>query len=200
MSDRLAGCLVLPARTGCKIKSTVVACRNHLKQVALGQIVWENDYDSRGLAEHLPTDVASVRRSLTPDGINSYYQALSNELTSPVILICPSDRRSPAPDFRSLTTNNISYFLNIDAMFDISASTALNGDRHITFTPAPHEQIVTLTTNLSLDWARNVGHSSPSTRIGIIALVDGSVQRASRRDLDELMAPSRASNHRLLFP
>ena len=34
-----------------------------------------------------------------------------------------------------LTTNHLSYFLNLDAMSGIDASTAVNGDRHIAFTP-----------------------------------------------------------------
>lgn len=173
------------------------ACSSNLKQLLLGQMVWADDYESRGLAEHLLIDDAGARKSLTRGEIASYFQSLSNSLGSPKTLTCPSDNRKPAPDFQSLTTNHLSYFLNLDAMSGIDPSTALNGDRHITFTPAPHGQIVTLTTNLSMQWTKKLGHDG----VGNVVSVDGSVQRTSSRELAKmLLPPSNTAPQRLLFP
>ncbi len=166
---------------------------NNLRQVALGEIVWSNDHRST----NLPAGDAGFGWLLSSGDITSYYLALSNELVSPKILACPSDSRNPAPDFRSLTTNHLSYFLNLNATSYIDASIAVNGDRHISFSPAPLGQTVTLTPNLSMQWTKKIGHGD----IGNIALVDGSVQKTSNRDLAAtLLSPSNTVPQRLLFP
>jgi len=57
-----------------------------------------------------------------------------------------------------LTTNHLSYFLNLDAsagsegctLTAAEASTVLHGDRQIAFKPTARGPIVTITTNLSI--------------------------------------------------
>lgn len=184
--------LLLPAlsKSG---RTQMPVCMSNLKQVVLGEMVWSNDHRST----NLPAGDAGFGRLISSGDITSYYLALSNELVSSKILACPSDSRKPAPDFRSLTTNHLSYFLNINATSYIDASTAVNGDRHITFTPTPNGQIVTLTTNLSMQWTKGAGHDG----FGNVALVDGSVQRTSSRELTMmLLPPSNSVPQRLLFP
>ena len=186
-------------------KAPLTACGSQLKQVALAQIVWANDNESTIFLAQVSTNARGFRELLSPTTLPHYFQSLSNELVSPRILTCPSDTRKPANDFESLTTNHLSYFLNMDArpvavtstVPDAETSNVLHGDRHITFSPAARGQIVTLTTNLSLRWTRKKGHGI----IGNIALADGSVMKATDRDLAEyLLAPSRVSVQRLLFP
>ena len=189
--------LLLPSLGGASQRTSVVRCISNLKQVALGEIIWAYDHRSEGLITNLPAGDAGFGRLLSFGGIASYYQALSNELVSPVILACPSDSRTPAPDFRSLTTNHLSYFLNLETKSGIDTSTAINGDRHISFTPTPLGQTVTLTTNLSMQWTKKLGHNG----VGNLALVDGSVQKTTSRDLaTTLLFPSNTVPHRLLFP
>jgi len=189
--------LLLPKAGGNRQKATTTACLSHLKQVALGQIIWANEHSSGGPTTNLPAGDAGFGKHLSSDGIASYYRALSNELVSPVILTCPSDNRRPAADFQSLTTNHLSYFLNMDVRSVAETSTALNGDRHITFTPAPSGQTMTLTPNLSVQWTKKLGHRN----LGNVALVDGSVQKTTSRDLTLiLLPPSNILPQRLLFP
>jgi type II secretory pathway pseudopilin PulG len=185
--------LLLPRLGKSGVKAPVTACISNLKQVALGQFIWANDH----LSTNLPASDAGIDRLLSSSDIASYYKTLSNELLSPKILTCPSDSRKPVNDFRSLTTNHLSYFLNMDAMAGIDASTPVNGDRHITFTPAPNGQIVTLTTNLSMQWTKKLGHGV----MGNISFIDGSVQKTINRDLAAtLLPPSNTVPQRLLFP
>jgi len=193
--------------------SPVTACGSNLKQMALAEIVWANDHDATNkmtVAEivwandatntfpaHRSTNYGGFRELLSPGSLPHFYRALSNELINPRLLTCPSDSRKPTEDFASLTSNQLSYFLNMDARSEAETSTAIHGDRHITFNPAARGQIVTLTTNLSLGWTRKAGHGS----VGNISLADGSVMKATDRDLTELLlAPSRVSVQRLLFP
>lgn len=185
--------LLLPAGHGCKEKAPMTACVNNLRQVTLGQLIWVNDHPS---TNH-PASDGGFGRLLTPDDIASYYKTLSNELLSPKILTCPSDTRKPVDDFRSLTTNHLSYFLNMDARSATETETAINGDRHISFTPLPLGQTVTLTPNLSMQWTKKLGHGD----VGNVALVDGSAQKTSSRDLTLILLPrSNTVPQRLLFP
>ena len=187
--------LLLPslAKSG---PSRLTACASNLRQMALAEIVWANDRDLTNIfIAQLSTNAGGFQKLLSPGSLPHFYRALSNELVNPRILACPLDNRKPADNFASLTTNHLSYFLNMDAR--PNTETALHGDRHITFNPAAHGQIVALTTNLSLGWTRTKNHGS----IGNIAFADGSVAKATDRDLTEsLLAPSRVSVHRLLFP
>jgi prepilin-type N-terminal cleavage/methylation domain-containing protein/prepilin-type processing-associated H-X9-DG protein len=190
--------LLYPTSRGCKEKGPVTACVNNLKQVALSEIVWANDHEPTNVFfAQRSTNAGGFRELLLPGSLPHFYRALSNELVNPRILTCPSDSRKPTEDFASLTTNHLSYFVNMDVRSEAEITTALHGDRHITFNPAARGQVVTLTTNLSLGWTRRVGHGN----IGNIAFADGSVAKSTDRDLIEsLMVPSRVSVQRVLFP
>ena len=175
----------------------MTACRSNLKQVALAHAVWASDNGPDGGTNDLPAADPNIAKALRSGGIASYYQSLSNELIEPRILKCPSDNRNYATDFSSLTASHISYFLNLSALSSVDASKVMNGDRYVTFTPEPSGQTVTITANLSMQWTKKLGHGD----VGNIALVDGSVQRTSSRELAKmLLPPSNTFPQRLLVP
>ncbi len=181
------------------MNASATVCMNNLRQTALAEISWAYHHDPQHVAANLPAADPNMTKLLVAGGIASYYQALSNELVSPIILACPSDRRSPTSDFQLLTTNHLSYFLNLEAksVAETESETAINGDRHVSFTPAPLGQTVTLIPNLSMQWTKKLGHNG----VGNIALVNGSVQRTSSRYLaTTLLPPSNTVPQRLLFP
>lgn len=185
--------VLLPALATNNRKAPATACINNLKQAALGQLTWANDH----LATNYSSNDAIYGRLVASGDIASYYKALSNELVSPKILSCPSDSRRPVDDFRSLTTNHLSYFLTLDAMKAFDPLNALNGDRHLSFSPARHGQTVTLDTNVTMRWTKQLGHGVS----GNISFLDGSVQRTLNRDLaTALQSPSNKLPCRLLFP
>ena len=64
------------------------------------------------------------------DGVYHHFQVMSNELNTPVILVCPSDVRGFARDFSSLRNANISYFVNLDAG-EATPAMPLCGDRNL---------------------------------------------------------------------
>jgi len=184
--------------TNCKSKAPLTACGSQLKQLALAEIVWANDHEPTNIFfAQRSTNAGGFRELLSPGSLPHFYRALSNELIDPRLLTCPSDSRKPTEVFASLTTNHLSYFVNMDARSEAESSIAIHGDRHITFNPAARGQVVTLTTNLSLGWTKKTGHGS----VGNLAIADGSVAKATDRDLREyLLFPSRQTAHRLLFP
>src|SRR5882672_893124 len=110
--------LALPIRRASS-KAPLTACGSQLKQIALAQIVWANDNEAANtFAAYRSTNYGGFRELLLPLGLAQFYRSLSNELVNPRILTCPSDTRKPTEDFESLTTNNLSYFLNMDARSD----------------------------------------------------------------------------------
>ena len=81
--------MFLPALSKAKAKAQRIQCANNMKQVGLAARMWANDH-----AERFPPD----------------YLAMSNELVSPKILVCPSDvRRQRSADWSDFTKNGSSY-------------------------------------------------------------------------------------------
>ena len=106
---------MLPALAMAKQKAQIAADENNLKQIGLAMRVWAGNHN-----DHLPMNVSTnqggVRELCSPgmDGFdrNSWllFQALSNELGSPQLLVAPGDSTSqPAPDFQHLQAFNVSY-------------------------------------------------------------------------------------------
>jgi prepilin-type processing-associated H-X9-DG protein len=81
-------------------RHTRIECASNLKQIGLAMAMYSGSYQGR-----YPMD------STNPTLVGSM-QLLSNILPSATVLYCYGDRRPgahPEPDFRKLTTNNISY-------------------------------------------------------------------------------------------
>ena len=65
------------------------------------------------------------------EGVFRYFQAVSNELGNPQLLLCPTDwERHAAANFTFLGNSNISYFLQLNAS-DTSPVAVLAGDRNL---------------------------------------------------------------------
>ena len=91
-----------------------INCVNNLKQIGLGFRIWEGDHGDK-----YPFDVSTNTggtMELTPakDGFYQdaylFLRAMSNELTVPLLLICPNDKaKQPASDWASVSASNVTY-------------------------------------------------------------------------------------------
>src|SRR2546426_3466203 len=91
----LAG-LLLPALASSKAKAKRIACVNNLKQSSLGFRMWANDN-----AEKFPWNL-SVNDGGSADSPDwtDHFRTCSNELSTPVILLCPTDiKKTPATNW-----------------------------------------------------------------------------------------------------
>ena len=117
--------LLLPALAKAKAKAQRVQCTSNLKQVGLSTRIWSNDNQDR-----FPWDLDIQSGGSRPNGgglgeIVDHFLIMSNELSTPKILNCPSDgAKSRAVRFAGLVDgakvndfgqNHISYTIGHEA-------------------------------------------------------------------------------------
>jgi hypothetical protein len=92
-----------------------VTCINNLKQIGLAFKTWALD-NSNCYPFNLNTNAGGTRElcAVGADGFDSnavrHLQVMSNELSTPLLLVCPKDKsKTRAADFGHLTRSNITY-------------------------------------------------------------------------------------------
>ena len=203
----LAG-MLLPALAKAKAKAQKIACTNNLKQVGLSFKIFANDHgDSFPLGISTNQGGSSEFRGVAgrpSQTIFWHLVVMSNELSTPKVIVCPSDAgRYTATNFADIIYNNqanqgqnqaISYVIGYDAQ-DTYPQMILSGDRNMT-NNSPTSQprsyagpiadaksmVVAFRTNhtdtVGAGYDKNVHQSS-----GNLALGDGSVQPATTSSL-----------------
>jgi prepilin-type processing-associated H-X9-DG protein len=130
--------LLLPAFNQATARARRLQCLDHLHQAGLAFNGYAHDHDGKfpmqvpsssgGSAEF----VQAAYRVSGPFYFSfRHFQALSAELGTPRVVVCPADDRSAAASFRVLSNANVSYFVgaNADAA---KPNSILAGDRNVT--------------------------------------------------------------------
>jgi hypothetical protein len=108
------------------------------------------------------------------------FQLLSNELSTPLILTCPADDRTPAKNWgRGFSNSNVSYFVALDVN-DACREMLLSGDRNLTNGTVIRQNVLILTTNNPVGWTEKI-----HKRNGNVLIEDGSVQQLSSARLQQ---------------
>ena len=190
------GLLLVPALNRAKIRAQRITCNGYLKQIGLAYRVWEGDNK-----DLYPTQVAGTNGGtmdfITGPNAWRHFQVMSNELSTPLVLICPaeSDRtRAAATNFDFLRNSNISYFVGIDAN-DTNPQLILSGDRNITNGTLVKNGLLELTTHRPSGWTAEM-HDG----VGNLALSDGSVQQVSATGLRTAVTNTGLATSRLQMP
>ena len=187
----LAG-LLLPAlmRPGCR-KHPRIKCVSNLKNVGLAFRIYATDNNDRFPGQ----DLASNNTDLASISVTTIYQSLSNELSTPKLLICPVDKkRVEVQSFAQLTPKNISYFASLTAS-ETNLQSILAGDRNVLVAGRPVTGLLPLTTNLQVAWSKEI-----HVEQGNICMGDGSVQQASSKRLVQMVADQNEPTNHLAFP
>lgn len=220
----LAG-MLLPALAKAKAKAQRIACTNNLKQVGLAFRVFGNDHqDSYPMQISTNQGGSSEFRTLQgrpAPNMFWHFVAMSNELNTPRIIICPSDPgRWNATNWNDIIFNAnagnaaVSYVVGLDAM-DTFPMMVLSGDRNMTNNAPggttyvgpiahPDQRSMTvlfgtnhsaLATGPGAGFDRNVHQNS-----GNILMGEGSVQPATASRLRDTFRNSQDNQNMISIP
>ncbi len=189
----LAAAVFLPALAKAKPNRHRPSCVNNLKQIGLAFRIYANDngdvYPMRVLVA-----AGGALESVDRGELFRIFQVMSNELSVPRSVICPTERRPFATNWATLRNSNISYVVGLDAT-DIRPNSILSGDRDIAENGQLLRGTANLTTNRPVAW-----HKLLHKEGGNIALADGSVQQTTTATLRPLLANTGDTTNRVLFP
>jgi type II secretory pathway pseudopilin PulG len=185
--------MLLPALAAAKKKAQRINCVNNLKQDGLAFRIWEGDN-----GDHYPMAVPMAKGGTKEFGTGAdtfrHFQVMSNELSTPKILICPADTRSVAANFISLNNQNVSYFVGLDAK-ETFPQMLLDGDRNITGGTEPENGILKLVPGQPVRWTEAMHVNQ-----GNFGLADGSVQQLSQSGLKQEIQNTGDSTNRIALP
>jgi hypothetical protein len=206
----LVALMAFPGLAGFEKSSSQANCLNNLRQIGQALRAWGQEQ------EVFPWGIPIANGgSYGYANTWEHFLILSNFLSSPRVLACPSDTRAPARDFSSSPgglawpagghNNAVSYFLHMDALYG-RHTMLLAGDRHLTggtdyqgCRVLPSNLAYTVSPSLPAVWT-NAIHGANA---GNLLFVDGSAVSTSSAGLKSAVDRSEGDpnyNHHLLPP
>jgi prepilin-type N-terminal cleavage/methylation domain-containing protein len=204
----LAG-MLLPALAKAKAKAQRIRCVSNLRQITLASRIKAMDGRDQYPWCVSTNEGGSAEYTTIPNGAYYHFVALSNELSTPSILVCPSDTKKVeatnflqlalAPPARGGRNGAVSYFVALNCGEE-EPQALLFGDRNMTNNLPPRSdidrsEIIRLETTSLAGWSKDLHQ-----HVGNFALNDGSVQQGSSRRLRETVRNANISEQLLQFP
>ena len=185
-----------------------INCVSNLKQIGIAYRFWAGDNNDRYPMQASVTNGGTME--LTADGKNAWlnYLVMSNELSTPKILICPQDKEHlpPAINFSSQLAGHVSYFVGMDADPQ-HPQMILSGDDDFAVGGVPVKSgLLEISTNAPIAWTSGrhkdseAAHFWIPTKYGYIGLVDGSVASVDNSGLKNLLGQTGVATNRLAIP
>jgi len=185
-----------------------INCINNLKEIGLAYRVWAGDNNDKYPMFVSVTNGGAMELIATGD-VAVCFQVMSNELSTPKILICPEDKkRLPAATSFSTSQlkNKISYFVGLDAS-DTQPQMLLSGDDNLAVDGVPLKSgLAQFPTNANVAWTsgRHISYKehfwTPTHIIGNVGLADGSVQQDTGIELKQAIQNTGVATNRLAIP
>jgi prepilin-type N-terminal cleavage/methylation domain-containing protein len=215
--------MLLPALARAKARAQRINCVNNLKQIGVAFRTWALDNGdqypmkvsvaSAGWSDYIGQRAESTTQfgNTGSKGIGGVFMVMSNELSTPKILVCPAEA-DPAHTVTATTfagtitgvaaaaspfTNDfeVSYFIGVDAQ-DTFPQMLLDGDHNMGGNASPPSTgyqwgaanqnfAVSLGTNFSSTTTGPGWMDNMHAKQGNVGLADGSVQQMSRSKLQE---------------
>jgi prepilin-type processing-associated H-X9-DG protein len=183
--------MLLPALASAKRKAQRINCVNNLKQDGLAFRLWEGDNGDK-----YPMAVSTNKNGTMEYAGDVFrdFQVMSNELSTPKILVCPADDRNAAASFARLKNQNVSYFVGLGAT-EVRPQMLLTGDRNITNGLSPVRSVLELRPEIPAGWTEAMHNGA-----GNIGLADGSVQQVTIDGLRNAIKNSEDATNRVALP
>jgi len=188
--------MLLPALSQPRRRSRI-NCINDIHQIGLAYKSWASDNNDK-----YPMEVSTANggaMELAMRGIAyANFQVMSNELSTPKVLICPQDtNRITAKDFAADFNNTkISYFVGLDATCTGNPQRVLSGDNNLEIHGIPIKiGLLQLSTNNAIGWTGERHKLN-----GNIGLVDGSAAQVSAYNLQTALHKTGVATNRFAIP
>jgi hypothetical protein len=189
--------VLLPALAVAKRRTSKLGCVSCLKQIGLAYRVWEGDNGDKYPMQVSVTNGGAMELIATGN-VAAVFEVMSNELTTPKLLICPEDaHRVRATNFSvGFNNSHISYFVGLDASTNFPQS-FLSGDDNFAINGSPAKSgLLELSTNVSADWTE----ARHKYQTGNIGFEDGSVQGTYYYSLRVYLHQTGVATNRLALP
>ena len=200
--------LLLPALAAAKRKHVRIGCVSNLKQIGIAYRLSEGDNNGKYPMAVSVTNGGAMELVATGN-VAACFQVMSNELSTPKVLLCPEDtRRVRATNFSTLNSSNISYFVGLDAA-ETKPQMFLSGDDNLAISGIPVKSgVLELSTNTPVTWTslRHVAYNShfwTAARhkfVGNIGMADGSAQQFTTDGLQKALQQTGVTTNRLVLP
>ncbi len=212
----ILGVILIPKIGVSTTRSPRITCTSNLKEVGVAFRIWAGDHQDT-FPQTVSVTNGGAMEAVLSGNVAAMFQVMSNELNTPKILFCPTDKKrvqaitfdqkSPSGGWHDsvsfLGNTNLSYFVGLDAK-DTSPDMFLSGDDNFLIggnykgdvggSPVS-SGVLLLTTNSPVAWSE-----ARHEKQGNIGLADGSVQGFSSRALRSALKERGLETNRLAMP
>jgi type II secretory pathway pseudopilin PulG len=123
--------IILPSLTPARPRASGINCVSNLKQIGLAFRMWSGDHGEKFPWQVSMSETGTLEFAESPAAYR-HFLAVSNELSSPKVLACSTDKKVlRQPDWSKLNNAHLSYFVGLEAN-EANPQTILSGDRNIT--------------------------------------------------------------------
>jgi len=187
-----------------------INCISNLKQIGIAYRLWEEDNNGKYPMAVSVTNGGAMELVATGN-VAACFQVMSNELSTPKILICPQDAKAIlAANFgEGFNNRNVSYFVGLDVTNEANPQMFLSGDDNFAISGIPVKSgLLELSTNAPITWTsgRHVAYNSHfwtparDRLLGNIGMADGSAQQVTISGLANALIQTGVATNRLLIP
>jgi hypothetical protein len=192
----LLAAVLLPMLANVEWRSSRINCVSNLKQDGIAFRLWEGDNNDKYPMAVSVTNGGAMEW-VEAGNVAACFQVMSNELSTPRVLLCPEDtNRTYATRFSiGFGNTNISYFVGLDAD-ESYPQRFLSGDDNFARGGVPVKSgRVDLSTNVLVSWTEARHHY-----VGNLCFADGSAQQLTTNGLQQALQQTGLATNRLVLP
>jgi len=167
--------LAMTTRIGCRTRSPRINCISNLKQIGLAFRMWAGDHGDKFPWQVETNGTMDFAES---PAVYKHFLAISNELSSPKVLACNTDKKiTKEADWSKFNNAHLSYFVGLEAN-EANPQSILSGDRNPATNGKPATGLLRVTADTALGFTGEMHKHA-----GNIGLGDGSAQQVTEHGL-----------------